>query len=346
MLPSLGDIEDVCKLIYTIYTALDDAQGSTKQYRTTRAELDSLLRILEHAVTAFPASTPAPISQDIMREVTACRALLEELNCSISKYHATLGPNAKASSRAWRRLLAKLLWMLCSRKDAAEFKTQLSAHRESLTMYLSVTTLRLLRGHNADTVSGLRHINTTVDEMSRALRETPPCIGYTSANAVTLIDGLGKTLTLPLELCYSWQKLHSTLMVHFSDKAGRRIVEQGSYDIFRDDGKTKIFPFEWKAAVVAGMTVEMSMIVRTWMNSACCPRCRCVGTGSPLTNGWLEWCAQQFEHTNPPFTFLLSVDAAKRSSEKARRIGSSRRTGLKIPRKQPSASQAILQTAR
>ncbi|KAI0050247.1 hypothetical protein FA95DRAFT_1676941 [Auriscalpium vulgare] len=121
-----------------------------------------------------------------------------------------------------------------------------------------------------------------LENTQKLLGSIPPRPGYTSDNAIIIIDALGKRLTWPTAVCKPWEQFSTSLQNHFKDKCGESFVRRGDYHSYCDDGRTEINLDEWESTVECGMTLEMTMVVQ-----------------EDTTAGWLEcsWCAKLFKIT-------------------------------------------------
>ncbi|KZV67265.1 hypothetical protein PENSPDRAFT_59599 [Peniophora sp. CONT] len=97
---------------------------------------------------------------------------------------------------------------------------------------------------------------------------------------IFLVDVLGATFVLPLDMCSSWKDLHGFLLRQFSDQAVRDVVKyvrSRAYrvtDVGSDGNASVIEPLNWERTVRAGMTVEMSIVIRQRSRIPVCPWCR------------------------------------------------------------------------
>ena len=74
---------------------------------------------------------------------------------------------------------------------------------------------------------------------------------------VTLKDFLGRTFTLPVQSCDTWQNMQELIASTFEKGDPRRDeIESGKYDLLESSGEV-ILPAVWAALVQSGMTVEL-----------------------------------------------------------------------------------------
>jgi len=122
---------------------------------------------------------------------------------------------------------------------------------------------------------------------------------------VTLINAFGNPMTFPLELCFSPDKLHNSLMSYFEGKCGEDLVKDHKYVISTKDGRSLVQANNWGLVVKKGTEIVMSMIVekvalddkgkaRAQRNA--CPHCYKTHIGVIADEGWLYClrCERQF----------------------------------------------------
>ncbi|KAI0050248.1 hypothetical protein FA95DRAFT_666243 [Auriscalpium vulgare] len=171
--------------------------------------------------------------------------MLNAVRNMISKYDVGLGGDESENTGKFRRLYLKLHWRVATKKKVAVLETRLSNRLMGLSMRIP---LSLYRAFLVDT--------------QRVLGSISPRPGYTSDNAVTIVDALGKHLTWPMAVCKPWKQFQASLEHHFKGKFGEEFVMQGNYGLYSDNGKALIRMSDWDTTVTCGMTIEMSMVVR------------------------------------------------------------------------------------
>ncbi|KZV74386.1 hypothetical protein PENSPDRAFT_204182 [Peniophora sp. CONT] len=101
-------------------------------------------------------------------------------------------------------------------------------------------------------------------------------IAYTALNSITLNDALGRRLTLPLELCGTYDVFHATLVNLFSSSKGNWFIHAGAYEIADVHSGTVVCREDWHASVRTGAEIEMTVIVHQLScgsNRSQCPWC-------------------------------------------------------------------------
>ncbi|KAF8967531.1 hypothetical protein BDZ97DRAFT_527161 [Flammula alnicola] len=288
---SFGDIIAAATLALSIYKALNDSTGASYEYQCLISELRSFHRALLFVNNVIGATPPnETVVQDIKEEAATCLELLEKFWDRIKSYQKALGGGGRNSS--WR----KIGWGLFKTNEVADFRQKLSQHKQNLTVFLSGMGISLTSYHadvNRETLASIRKEILTIQE------RLPPSLGYGRENAVILMDAFGKSMTLPMDFCYSPDKLHDILMLHFKGKIGHDYVMQREYSISSQDGKAvvKSDPGEWGSVVKKGAVLVMSMKVRrvklksksATLQRTTCPRCYRTYVGVMRDEGWLEW---------------------------------------------------------
>ncbi|KAF8904794.1 hypothetical protein CPB84DRAFT_1745793 [Gymnopilus junonius] len=197
-------------------------------------------------------------------------------------------------------------WGLFKANEVADFRQKLSRHKENITLFLSTLGISLTSNTAEDVRKGLATlalIQATTKEILTVQKQLPQTIGYDIGNAVILKDAFGKSLTLPMDFCFSPDALHNTLMVHFKGKIGQGYIERHEYQISSEDGKSvvKSDPGAWHLSVKKGAVLVMSMEVRRIQLRT--------NVGVMQDEGWFKcWTgATEFPH-EPPLQDLSIVD--------------------------------------
>jgi hypothetical protein len=82
---------------------------------------------------------------------------------------------------------------------------------------------------------------------------------------------------------------------------GSDFVERGDYRLVRGGDKTVMGPMEWPRIKKAGLTIEMSILLRTRNeDDATCPGCRTRFEGRAI-DGWAQW---QVSKKHSPYLYL------------------------------------------
>ncbi|KAI0050242.1 hypothetical protein FA95DRAFT_1570745 [Auriscalpium vulgare] len=235
----IGDMQTLIGLVRKIYLAVDEVKGSAGQYQATKADFDQWTRLLkdvEEALSALPEHDDA--RRKVQHDVDSCYTMLATAYDAIGKYDSALDAEPMNVGK-WKRLWFKIHWRVFTREKVSGLEAQQSKRMMGLLVSICLSSFR---------------------STWKLLDSIPPHLGYTSENALVIIDGLGKQLTWPMGVCKPWT--------------------------VRAD--------EWETVVVCGMTLEMIMVLRQGVEKdrKTCPRCG----GHPnlmaqTIAGWLE-CAR------------------------------------------------------
>lgn len=134
---SFGDIVTAADLALRIFKALNDSTGSSFEYQSLLAELNALVHVLtliDFAVRATPLR--ADVIEGVHAECARARVVLDKLWERIRGYQRSLG-GGRTGGSSWR----KIGWGLFKTNDIVGLRTQLAAHRETISNYLMASVL-------------------------------------------------------------------------------------------------------------------------------------------------------------------------------------------------------------
>ena len=83
------------------------------------------------------------------------------------------------------------------------------------------------------------------------------------------------------------------------DSLGSAFIQQGNYRILKSESDQIIHPLQIGAVLRAGMTVEMSIVLREQAEARSkieehrCPRCRHINSKVITASGWVDWYDDQ-----------------------------------------------------
>ncbi|VDB87234.1 unnamed protein product [Peniophora sp. CBMAI 1063] len=97
-------------------------------------------------------------------------------------------------------------------------------------------------------------------------------VAYSEINSVTLLDALGRKLTLPFELCGTYEMFHSTLVNLFAQTNGRWFIDSRRYTLRLllsphpsiYEITQRLYPIDainWASIVIPGSKLEMAVLV-------------------------------------------------------------------------------------
>lgn len=138
---SLGDFISISILIKQVSQSLNDARGSTVEYRSLFKELDTLdIVVLQvsQACHAYLSGSQAHVLGEMASGITGqLQADIKDLKDHIEKYKSTLGCDSVSRIRG---AIGRLRWL--SEKEAfGKFREKFSSHKISLNLVLAVASL-------------------------------------------------------------------------------------------------------------------------------------------------------------------------------------------------------------
>ena len=142
---SIGDVISCLQLLRSSIEAVNEAKGSTADYASLIAELESLNTALE---AASEASTEDLTSQEQQQHqkaigfaVKACQKFIDDFLVRIAQYQKHL----KRGSNGWGSCYMNIKWALCKREDVAKFRAILGSHTNSINVLLTSCRTREIR---------------------------------------------------------------------------------------------------------------------------------------------------------------------------------------------------------
>ncbi|KAI8634146.1 hypothetical protein F5Y19DRAFT_412130 [Xylariaceae sp. FL1651] len=140
---SVGDFIAALQLVGQVVAALRESGGSGAEYRELIAELYGLERALL-AVKQLEPLQEQHVEYLALRHVAAqCQQTIDAFCTTIEKYHRPFQRERSGSSLG--TAVVKIQWRLCKKDDLLRFKTDVSAHTQSLQILLSAAQVRQSR---------------------------------------------------------------------------------------------------------------------------------------------------------------------------------------------------------
>ena len=140
---SVGDIISISLLVKDLVKALDDSQGSAREYQEVIRELWTLDRVLleveqlsrthEHTIELHALCITA------RHAAYDCRRSIEAFYEKIRKYDRTLGTGRTGNTM--RRIYPKLEWNLTRSNELDKFRAEINAHCSSMSMLLATASV-------------------------------------------------------------------------------------------------------------------------------------------------------------------------------------------------------------
>ncbi|VDC01534.1 unnamed protein product [Peniophora sp. CBMAI 1063] len=168
---AVGDIVVLATFVLDIARALSESSGSTSEYRSCIAELNSLHVVLASVARVAEYTADIGLQDEIVREAAECAVAVERVLERVAKF-SLLDPRDSLKGMPlirMKRLWYKLEWRFSQRGRVNEFRAELAVATQRLTAYLAVL--------NADAANTLResltqHFNVwTADVCSHLLEQ-------------------------------------------------------------------------------------------------------------------------------------------------------------------------------
>ncbi|KJA23917.1 hypothetical protein HYPSUDRAFT_201040 [Hypholoma sublateritium FD-334 SS-4] len=289
---SVGDIIALVTLAAQIYQALDDAKGSSSQYRELAQQLKSFqttLRVAESSLSRPDVVASEAALESINEEIRACRKLLDKFDEHVKAYRQALTRNRRSAVVAMRQIM----WSLTKQKDIAELRQNLTQHSQTIVILMNVLILEATSAGSTD----VKEIKVVSAEVLSLQKRIPAGITFdaSSGNALSLIDAFGRKKTLTMEFFFSPEAFHETMLHHYSKTLAFDYIKKRHYVISTEDGKSiaKFEPNQWGAVVKKGAILVLSVEVKTPASqSRTCPTCHETDQGLMADDDWFEWQAR------------------------------------------------------
>ena len=327
---SVSDCVGALKLVATVRDALCDSGAACKgQYRDLLCQLDSL-EVALHALDQLRVTNNQHDELVALKAVTAqCNATINHFWEKIRSYDPFLGPRAPERS-SLRDKWMKVKWKLIAKDDIVELRARLQGQTGSIYLLMSAIQSknqgkerRSLVGRIQDSCFlCLEKLSTVSDSIASSLEQSKQLLALMTEvvivnirvfqifcafmtripsqvegqQPVYMIDGLGRSCSIPLDFIRCKEALISVLAINFSKVGAEARIEQGQFVI--EDSLTKQdidLDVDWDLCFFPGQHVEMSMIFQQKHKSESeCPQCH--------TNSEMGIEANPTSHWVPPLT--------------------------------------------
>jgi hypothetical protein len=144
---SAGDFISGLLLVKDLIRALDNAAGSSAEYRGLCGELKSLEKALELLCNSNLTVWEGTHSQAIQQTVQVCHGIIHSFLTRAAKFDETLVSPAKAVS-VWKVALRKVQWAFLKKDDVVRVRVELSAQTSILNALLNQAQLRAHESHH------------------------------------------------------------------------------------------------------------------------------------------------------------------------------------------------------
>ncbi|KAJ3510757.1 hypothetical protein NLJ89_g4490 [Agrocybe chaxingu] len=262
--PSIGDLVTLGNVIASIVKAVNETSGASAEYQELVAELTAFCDMVYFVKDTLGTVSVSPSNQAALNlihgEVLRCRALVNAFVDTIRPYHQALNATGGTSRRrhSLRVIFRKVWWRSSGRKMSRRF---------SLSFIVQITTSTQM---------------TTK-------------VGFGREHGLEIVDLMGKTFSIPWELCFPWDKLRVTLKSYYQDTPGQTQVEWGDYTLFCEDlADLQVDVYRQFKQLKKGMKLTMAAL--TWRQTPTgrlseykCTRCpRSISVDPLPESGWVE----------------------------------------------------------
>ncbi|KAI1844306.1 hypothetical protein JX266_009597 [Neoarthrinium moseri] len=313
---SFGDFVSLSIIIKELVVALDDARGSTSEYRALVKDLNVLDHTLLQIGQVCQVDLGVPELQQCkdaaFTSVEACRREIDTFKQHVQKYDESLG---KDSGSSLRRSVAKKQWMVQG-KELEKFRVKIANHRSNMDIILSTASIKLAhlneQKRQSDNTTWTQTLLSYLSEAANLSKEVlslsrrvifQNLLIYREIMAIrstqlasiepplpeemfVLEDAVGRIVPIHLRTIDSWQVFDSVLIARFKDRKGAKRVATQRYTLQeRASGRVIRRALPWNVAVCPRQIIYMSIICKESMTHdtvlSSCPSCRTEST-SPL----------------------------------------------------------------
>jgi Fungal N-terminal domain of STAND proteins len=131
---SIGDVISGLKLLRNSVEAVNNVHGSSADYASLIAELESLNTALEAASELTSEHLVNPEQRKAINSaVKACQKCVDDFLVRIAQYQQHL----KRGNSGWRSCYMKIKWALCKQEDVAKLRAMLGSHTNSINVLLA-----------------------------------------------------------------------------------------------------------------------------------------------------------------------------------------------------------------
>jgi hypothetical protein len=132
---SIGDVISGIQLLHNSIEAVNNVNGSSADYASLIAELESLNTALEAAseLTSEHLVDQEQQQKAINSAVKACQKCMDDFLVRIAQYQKHL----KRGNGGWRSCYLKIKWALCKQEDVARLRAMLGSHTNSINVLLA-----------------------------------------------------------------------------------------------------------------------------------------------------------------------------------------------------------------
>ncbi|KAJ7487848.1 hypothetical protein FB451DRAFT_1225686 [Mycena latifolia] len=263
---SLGDIISAGELAMKIVQVLYYSSKSSEEYQDAMTELVSLHHELVLISDAIQLDTSAGLG------VVARQSATAEIACCYAEMQRFLAKTEGVTAKGMAGILNKVWWVASEEKELKLLRAAVSRRRAALNVMLGSSNLII----STATRDEVRACRDSIQELSTMLKPVPR---HVLEDMVFIVDPLGDVIRISMIYGLKCEDLHRIIQAYYpKDRAGSQHISEGSYHLLcSDDGR--ILPLSQSSFQLrAGMTLEMSMVLRQRANflqqRRTCPRCR------------------------------------------------------------------------
>ncbi|CAA7271294.1 unnamed protein product [Cyclocybe aegerita] len=279
--PSIGDLVTLGTIIASIVKAVNETSGASAEYQELVTELTAFCDMLYVVRGTLDTISVSPINQaalnSIHGEILRCQSLVTAFVDTIRPYHRALNAAGGTNRRrhSMRVIFRKVWWALFRKEDVTKIQAKMNGHRLQLSVLLKSLSF-------ATQIVASTHLTTHV--------------GYSRQHGLEIVDFMNKTLIIPWELCFSWDKMRLTLQSYYQHTPGQIQAEWGDYTLFCEDlAGLQVDIYRNFKHVRKGMKLTMAAL--TWrrvpegrLSTYKCTRCPLsVSVEHISESGWVEW---------------------------------------------------------
>ncbi|KAJ6529183.1 hypothetical protein DFH09DRAFT_1185384 [Mycena vulgaris] len=263
---SFGDILAVAELAMKIVQVLYYRQQVSEDYQGAMTELVSLHHELILISDAIQLDTSDGIG------ALARQSAAAEIACCYAEMRRFLAKTEGVAAKGMAGVLNKVWRAAFEAKELRSLRAAVARHRATLSVLIGASNL-IISTTTRDEVHACRD---SIQELSTMLRPVP-C--HILEDMVFIVDPLGDVIRVSMIYGLKYEDLHRIIQAYYpQDRAGSRHISEGSYNLLHsNDGL--ILPLSKSSMKLrAGMTFEMSMVLRERANffdqQRTCPRCK------------------------------------------------------------------------
>ncbi|KAJ6590719.1 hypothetical protein DFH09DRAFT_1274138 [Mycena vulgaris] len=281
---SFGDIIAAADLAMKIVQVLYYSQQVSEDYQGAMTKLVSLHHELILISDSLQLDTAAGLG------AVARQSAAAEIACCYTEMRRFLAKTEGVAARGMAGVLNKVWWAASEAKELRSLRAAVSRHRATLSVLIGASNLFALPYIFAEELAfiiGCRIISMTTRDEVRACRDSiqelstmlKPVPHHILEDMVFIVDPLGDVIRVSMIYGLKYEDLHRIVQAYYPhDRAGSRHISEGSYHLLHSNDGLVLPLSKLGLKLRAGMTLEMSMVLRERANffdqQRTCPRCK------------------------------------------------------------------------